>query len=986
MSFRHIIEELQQNLEEIRKQNRLRRLRKLLKFLLIGFLIGRDSEKSISELATRNELIMDSLFKRFDDLKHSEESIKDFVDAFSHLIQIEEIVKDFGEELVDAQNRIFSLEDNLRKYRELVVSNTRRVIEQGENAIAKQVEEIANSGTYLIYDERQQCLQAIELHEEKLNYCDRSEALDEEYIAKRKEELTKSRQTILNYNNEFVQERKRDYTHLWNKGFLSLDDEQQTAVVTDDKHNLVVAAAGSGKTEVLITRIAYLIRRKPDSVDPRRILAIAYQRKAMEEIEKRLHDRYGIRNVSVRTFHKLGKDIVEETGKDFRHADIIDQNKKHGIIRKIFEQKIGDEPDYYKLFLNFVKTIQDKDEREDIEKKDEALIYALERSYFSINNTRVNSRAEKEILDFLLMHKLNGKSIGVKYEPDVNGFRPDFYLPQYDLFIEHWALNVKGQVPEWFSQSTKEYKKAMEKKKKWFADHDKSLVETFAHEYNEDAPEDFLELLKSRVIEKLQSRQEDTPEFILKTYKEIVEIAWHSYRTPIEDIVNFITSAKTYGLTLTRIAEKLRKNKWTNKQLAFGNLALPVYSVYEEILHEYDKIDFEDMINKAINQLNDSPSQRADVYDHILIDEYQDISSQRYKLIKKLMERNPSCKLFCVGDDWQSIMGFSGSNLNFFVNFEHYFENPAKTRISTNYRSIRTIVDAGAELIKNNTSCQIQKSTISNRKDVKLIKVLILTHKKDYEENYHRQTAEDCQNRIIDYIQKGYSPRDILILSRCMRTRMMKGYKLISNIRIFIEKAKEKGIKLAYQNVDAWNRIRLLTAHKSKGLEAKVVFLLNVTKGMLGFPCEMEDPSIYEPARENYPPQDTKEEERRLFYVAMTRAMEDLYIYTWEPKMSEFLEEIEDYTVKKPMSYYTSHIPKHTPEHQTHERNPQKTKTYTVEEIRLDYPKAYEKWTPEEDRVLTERYKEGVTVHQLAKMHQRKSGAIRSRLKKLGLL
>ena len=157
---------------------------------------------------------------------------------------------------------------------------------------------------------------------------------------------------------------------------------------------------------------------------------------------------------NVRTFHKLGKDIVEETGKDFRHTDIIDQNKKHGIIRSIFEQKIGDEPDYYKLFLNFVKTIHDKDERKDIEKKDEALIYARERSYFSINNTRVNSRAEKEILDFLLMHKLNGNSIGVKYEPDVNGFRPDFYLPQYDLFIEHWALNAKGQVPEWFNQST----------------------------------------------------------------------------------------------------------------------------------------------------------------------------------------------------------------------------------------------------------------------------------------------------------------------------------------------------------------------------------------------------------------------------------------------------------------------------------------------------------------------------------------------------
>jgi len=95
----------------------------------------------------------------------------------------------------------------------------------------------------------------------------------------------------------------------------------------------------------------------------------------------------------------------------------------------------------------------------------------------------------------------------------------------------------------------------------------------------------------------------------------------------------------------------------------------------------------------------------------------------------------------------------------------------------------------------------------------------------------------------------------------------------------------------------------LLTVHKAKGLEAKVVFILNVIKDTYGFPCEIEDSSILEPARENYPLQDQKEEERRLFYVAMTRAMEDLYIYTWEPAKSEFLEEIEEHTQEERLSY-----------------------------------------------------------------------------------
>jgi len=135
-----------------------------------------------------------------------------------------------------------------------------------------------------------------------------------------------------------------------------------------------------------------------------------------------------------------------------------------------------------------------------------------------------------------------------------------------------------------------------------------------------------------------------------------------------------------------------------------------------------------------------------------------------------------------------------------------------------------------------------------------------------------------------------------------MRTRF-NGWGYHPNVKTLVEKARENGIGFVHDNVEARNKVRLLTAHRSKGLEAKVVFLLNVTKGMYGFPCEIEDSTIYEPARENYPPQDQKEEERRLFYVAITRAMEELYIYTWEPAISDFLDEISNYTIEERLSY-----------------------------------------------------------------------------------
>ncbi len=902
MEFLQAVDELQNNVDEIRKQYRRKRLRKILRLLLVGFLIGRDSAKRISELTSQNNSIIDSLFKRFE-VDYEEKGIKELAEAHTRLTQITKTLTRFEEELARAKDLARNIEEDLRKYHGMIVTHTKRAIEQNEGAMDESVAKIVNSHTYLVYSDRQRCTDIIKSFEEDLNCVDQSGILNDEYVAEKRRKLEKNRQTVMDYNKDFIEQRKRDYGHLWNKGLVTLDAEQQTAVVTDDKHNLVAAAAGSGKTETLITRIAYLIARKPDGVKAERILAIAYQRKAKDEIEQRLLSRYNIRDVNVRTFHKLGKDILEHTGKKLSTTDIVNENKKHEAIQKIFSQKIKSEPDYFKSFLTFAKTLYDYDENESVRTKNETLTYAHEQTCYAIDRTKVNSRAEKEIMDFLLTSKLDGKPIEVKYEPDLSVFRPDFYLPEYGLYIEHWALNEKGEVPRWFNQTTEEYKQTMEMKKKWFAEHDRLLVETFTNEYREGSPEEFIELLKKRITEKLQEKNHCSFEFTLKTYQEVVELVWKSCRTPVEDIVNFITSAKTYGLSPTRVAERLQNNKWTRKQLAFGNLALPVYADYEAALMEHDKIDFEDMINKAIDELDCNPSLLADAYDHILIDEYQDISAQRYRLISKLLERNPRCKLFCVGDDWQSIMGFSGSNLNFFVNFEQYFAKPAVTVISTNYRSLKTIVDAGAELIRNNTSCQMQKPTLSNRRELKPIRVVRLLHQEGYERNYYRQMAEDCLDRITAYVQNGCSPQDILVLSRFMRTRIGHGYRFMDNIGIFIEKAKERGVSLAYEKLDARNKVRLLTAHRSKGLEAKVVFLLNVTKGTYGFPCEIEDPSIYEPARENYPPQDQKEEERRLFYVAITRAIEDLYIYTWEPAMSEFLEEIADYTLEEKLHY-----------------------------------------------------------------------------------
>jgi len=196
MGLNQAIDELRQNLEEINKQHKLKRLWKVLRFLLIGFLIGRDSDKRISELNIKNRLILKSLINHFEDLEHIER-IKDFADSYTQLTNIEERMRAFKEELADAQNLVLNLEERLEKYREMIVTYTQRAIEQREHAIDKKVEGIVNSGTYLIYSDKQRCIDTIKSFEEDLNYCDQSDVLDNEYIDESRKKLEKSRQTVL---------------------------------------------------------------------------------------------------------------------------------------------------------------------------------------------------------------------------------------------------------------------------------------------------------------------------------------------------------------------------------------------------------------------------------------------------------------------------------------------------------------------------------------------------------------------------------------------------------------------------------------------------------------------------------------------------------------------------------------------------------------------------------------------------------------------
>lgn len=771
--------------------------------------------------------------------------------------------------------------------------------------VQKMINEIKNKDTYLIYPSKKIVIPKIENLQIELNNYATKKMLKANFAIKMRETLNLNMRTVLDYNKNFIQRRKQDYSYLWSIGKILLDEEQQTAIVTDDKYNLVVAAAGSGKTEVLITRIAYLTVRKPDGVNPNNILAIAYQNKDAKQIEKRLKQ-YGIIGVNVKTFHSLGLDILQEANRINR---ILKPTERPEIIKNIYENEMTSNSDFYLKLLNYIKSINETDLENDLTEKINSIRIKRTLPYRAINNEQVKSRAEKQILDFLLTNKLSNRPIKVEYEHEIENIgKPDFYLPEYDLYIEHWGLTKNGTVPEWFDQTTEDYLRNKEKKKQWFEENGKLLVETFSHEYDNENPEKFLGLISERITTKLQEKTKSKFSFELMTYKELVEVVsnsdndWISGNRITDDLGNFIKNAKTYNLSPERILQKLRERNWSRKQQAFAKLAVDVYAKYEEKLKELNKIDFEDMINNAIYELTQDRNLCKNKYEHILVDEYQDITHQTDKLVKSLLQNNPDCKLFCVGDDWQSVMGFAGSNLEFFVNFEKHYNNPEISKISTNYRSIKEIVDAGTCLMKNNESCQRQKTVVAKCEEGKRIKILISPHHSEYRTKYHYQIAHDCISRVEEYLKKGYAHKDILILNRFMwihSNGLPRYHTIIENL---IAESKERNIRITDQAKDE-RGVRVLTVHKAKGLEAKVVFILNVIKDVYGFPSEIEDSSILELARENYPLQGQREEERRLFYVALSRAKEELNIYTWEPAISEFIDEIKDYTIEERLNY-----------------------------------------------------------------------------------
>lgn len=304
-------------------------------------------------------------------------------------------------------------------------------------------------------------------------------------------------------------------------------------------------------------------------------------------------------------------------------------------------------------------------------------------------------------------------------------------------------------------------------------------------------------------------------------------------------IFTFINLYKSNYNDINYLLNLYQKSHFINK--IYFKIILEIYHIYNQELKASNLYDFNDMIKIATNNINNN--QIKTNYKYIIIDEFQDTSLNRFKLINAIIKQN-NAKIFVVGDDYQSIYRFTGCNLDIFLNFNKLVNNLNIINLDYNYRNPKEIIDVANSFIMKNKN-QIKKETICLKNINKPIKICFYKNKR---------TAIE---KILKYIDTKY-----LILGR-------------NNKDEDLFNVQDKPF---------------LTIHKSKGLEEDNIILINLTNNNNSLPSIIKNHKIINKIiKTDYYPY---EEERRLFYVALTRTRNNIYLLVPKSNYSIFIKEL----------------------------------------------------------------------------------------------
>ncbi len=713
---------------------------------------------------------------------------------------------------------------------------------------------------------------------------------------------------------------------------FELDSEQAESVGALGKRILVSARAGSGKTRVLIAKALFLIEK--ENVDPESILIMAFNTKVPDEITKKIHNEISFKpNVNkykdlniAQTFHKFSLDITKDKNV------LIEEKKK--FIQEIIECVKRDNPEFKNKVYEHFRNESCQTSQGLFKAGEEKKYYSYLRNirHTTLLGESVKSIGEKWIADFLFEHNIDywyehefytNKFRGIReYEQSLGKFKrestkPDFFLYKHNIILEHWGIdeNEKNQKEkDKFSNIMEEdwdsYKSLMESKRKFWGEWRKNipissdeyknkiikinnLIETsvvnLGNPYNR---KQFENILIKKLEEKEIQIQIIEKEVLIK---KVWDRAFKRFSKQIESFIN--RYQQLYFDNHDEFIKKVKTYKSNHRVNAFLELGNEILYKYEEQLKIKTKIatidttfskynvDFNQVIYKAIQNIKNGVSdEKIKNLKWILIDEYQDFSKLFLELIKAIISRNPDVKLFCVGDNWQAINRFMGSDTKYLDYYEKYLGEYNSQKILTNYRSIAEIVTKSNNFILNNgfndylsISANHKKGeiTILDINEISSSRILSLNEHKGFSKVLEKYAKCCCE------IIKKNKGKEILILHRNNNIKIMPLDTFVSKIKQFLtnENIIDENCK---------NKISFSTIHKAKGMEADIVILLEIVEGLI--PMNHPDNELFEIFNEDI--KTNMEDQKRLFYVAITRAREKLYILTEKGKESEYIKDL----------------------------------------------------------------------------------------------
>lgn len=697
---------------------------------------------------------------------------------------------------------------------------------------------------------------------------------------------------------------------------IKLDHDQRRAILSDDDYALIIAGAGTGKTTTMVARVKYLVDIK--KVNPRKILVLSFARKNVEELRDRINIDLNI-PADVRTFHSLGYNYIKTVlGANYKKCYVVEDYEKERIFERFIKEVIFNSKESIKDFIEtfnmetsdekplFGKVLKDNialfdnfddyfnyykrerlnqigDEKTFIEMKEESGINAD--SPKTLRGEHVRSKSEAIIANFLFKNGIDYEYERIYDElmPDYSVYRPDFTISigGEKVYIEYFGLSAEGLM------HNKTYERIREVKERYHKEHNTNFIPL---EYDEN--KNYINVLKTRLEEMgFELRPQKDEDLVLYILDKNPMAEMFRVKNLFIDVIDKIKSSQNrdnfddivyrYINSRGRVFDDFVFDKTiAKKQYSYIRKYLGFYTY---MIQKSDPtmlgVDYADMIyyaKKYIERLGDKQLN----YDYVIIDEYQDISFDRYELTIRTLTRN-NAKLMAIGDDWQSIYAFSGSKIEYTYNFQKMFPNAKLYRIEKTYRTVQSLTDIAGDFIMRN-GAQITKSLKSDRDISHPIEILLFDGLTKEESDYNE--AAMLKEEILR-VHEAYPDGSIAVLARTnARLKLFKyeglGFK------------DEISTKMSIEGVPDF-QFDAITIHKSKGLTFDHVFVIGLNSA---FPRNPFVQFWLIDLFANKPGDEPIEfaEERRVFYVALTRTRNKVTLLcnTNTKRRSIFLDEI----------------------------------------------------------------------------------------------